>query len=138
MATSHQTPGVKSSAAASASMRPGVREHSKRPMFDTLQVANDLKKGGFAEPQAEALVSAFSAITRDLVTKADLKAALKDYPTRDELKAELKAALEDYPMRAELKAELKAGLSALQARLAFLMILMSGVIVGAVGLIVKL
>lgn len=106
-------------------------------MFDTLQVANDLKKGGFSEPQAEALVSAFSAITRDLVTKTDLETALKDYPTRDELKAELKAALKDYPTRTELKAELAAGLSALQARLAFLMIIMSGVIVGAVGLLIQ-
>ena len=117
MAASHQTPGVESSATASASMRPGVREHSKRPMFDTLQVANDLKKGGFSEPQAEALVSAFSAITRDLVTKVDLKAALKNYPTKIDL-----AALE----------------TRLTVRIAIISGIMSGIVVGAVGLIIKL
>ena len=189
MAAPHQTPEAESSAIASASKHPGIREHRKRPMFDTLQVANDLKKGGFSESQAGALVSAFSAIVQDIVTKADLKTALEGYPTKAELKAELKAALGDYPTKAELradlkaalkgyptkaelkadlkaalgdyptkaelggelktalggyptrpelKAELKAGLASLQARLAFLMILMSGVIVGAVGLIVKL
>ena len=137
MVAPRQTPEIESSATASTPKRPSIREHRKHPMFDTLQVANDLKKGGFSEPQAEALVSAFSAITRDLVTKTDLETALKDYPTRDELKAELKAALKDYPTRTELKAELAAGLSALQARLAFLMIIMSGVIVGAVGLLIQ-
>ena len=130
MSSLHRTPRVESSATASASTRPGIREHGKRPMFDTLQVANDLKKGGFSEPQAEALVSAFSAMLQGMVTRADLKVALENYPTKDDLKA----ALENHPT----KAELKAGLSALEARMALLMILMSGVIVGAVGLIIKL
>ncbi len=130
MTAAHQTPEIESSATASASKRPGIREHRKRPMFDTLQVTNDLKRGGLAEPQAEAIVSAFSTVFRDVLTKDDLKVALKDYPTREELKV----SLENCPT----KAELKAGLATLQARLTFLMILMSGVIVGAIGLIVKL
>ena len=151
MVAPHQTPEVKSSATASASKRPGIREHGKRPMFDTLQVANDLKKGGFSAPQAEALVSAFSAVFQNMVTKADLKAALKDYPTRAELKAELKAALEGYATRAELRAELKselkaalegyatkADLAALETRLTLRLVLMTGIIVGAIGLLVKL
>ncbi len=130
MTAAHQTPEIESSATASASKRPDIREHRKRPMFDTLQVTNDLKRGGLAEPQAEAIVSAFSTVFRDVLTKDDLKAALKDYPTREELKV----SLENCPT----KAELKAGLATLQARLTFLMILMSGVIVGAIGLLIKL
>lgn len=130
MVAPHQTPEIESSKTASASKRPGIREYKKRPMFDTLQVSNDLKRGGLAEPQAEAIVSAFSTIFRDVLTKDDLKAALKDYPTREELKV----SLESCPT----KAELKAGLATLQARLTFLMILMSGVIVGAIGLLIKL
>lgn len=82
-------------------------------MFDTLQVARDLKKGGFSEPQAEAMVSIFSAILQNMVTKADLEAALKDFPT-------------------------KAELAALETRLTIRMLMMSGLIVGAIALIVKL
>ena len=103
MVSPHQTPEIESSATASASKRPGIREHRKRPMFDTLQVTNDLKRGGLAEPQAEAIVSAFSTVFRDVLTKDDLKAALKDYPTKDELRAEVKAALEGYPTRDEIE-----------------------------------
>lgn len=121
-------------ASAQAFKRPGTRESRQRLMFDTLQVARDLKKGGFSEPQAEAMVSIFSAVSQNMVTKADLEAALKDFPTKAELKAELKAALEDYSTKAELKAEL----AALETRLAVRMLMMSGLIVGAVALIVKL
>lgn len=117
MAVPNKTAEVESSATASPSKRLGIREHRKRPMFDTLQVANDLKKGGFAAPQAEALVSAFSAITRDMVTKSDLKTALENYPTKFDL-----AALE----------------TRLTVRIIIISGIMSGIIVGAVGLIVKL
>ncbi len=110
MAAPRQTPEIESSATASVSKRPGIREHRKHPMFDTLQVTNDLKRGGLAEPQAEAIVSAFSTVFQDMVTKDDLKAALKDYPTKEELRADLKAALKDYPTKEELRADLKAAL----------------------------
>ena len=63
-------------ASAQASKSSGVRESRQRPMFDTLQVARDLKKGGFSEPQAEAMVSIFSTVSQNVVTKADLE--LKD------------------------------------------------------------
>lgn len=109
-------------------------EPRQRPMFDTLQVAHDLKKGGFSEPQAEAIVSILSAISQNMVTKADLEVALKDFPTKSELKAELKAALEDYSTKAELKAEL----ATLEMRLTVRMLMMSGLIVGAIALIIKL
>jgi len=95
-------------ASAQASKRSGIWESGERPMFDTLQVACDLKKGGFSEPQAEAVVSIFSAISQNMVTKA------------------------------ELKAELKTALTALEMRLTVRMLMMSGLIVGAIALIVKL
>ena len=121
-------------ASAQASKRLGIRESGERPMFDTLQVVRDLKKGGFSEPQAEAVVSAFNAISQNMVTraelKAELKAALENYPT----KAELKAALADYSTKADLKSEL----ATLETRLTVRMLMMSGLIVGAVALIVKL
>lgn len=115
---------------AQASKRSGVRESKEHPMFDTPQVARDLKKGGFSEPQAEAAVSAFNVISQNMVTKADLEAALKDFPTKAELKAELKTALENHPT--------KTGLATLETRLTVRMLMMSGLIVGAVALIVKL
>lgn len=43
-------------------------------MFDTLHVTKSLREAGFKEPQAEALVIAFGAITQDLATKDDLRA----------------------------------------------------------------
>lgn len=119
---------------AQASKCSGIRETRQRPMFDTLQVARDLKKGGFSEPQAEAVVSAFNSISQNMVTKAELKAELKaalgNYPTKAELKAELKTALENYPTKTEL--------ATLETRLTVRMLMMSGLIVGAVALIVKL
>ncbi len=121
-------------ASAQTSKCSGIRESRQRPMFDTLQVARNLKKGGFSGPQAEAVVSAFSSISQNMVTKAELKAELKaalgNYPTKAELKAELKTALENYPTKIEL--------AALETRLTVRMLMMSGLIVGAVALIVKL
>ena len=117
MNTPHQTPEIESSKTASTSKRPGIREYKKRPMFDTLQVSNDLKRGGLAEPQAEAIVSAFSTIFQDMVTKDDLKVALSGYATKVDL-----AALE----------------TRLTVRMTIIFGIMSGIIIGAVGLIVKL
>ena len=67
---------------AQTSKRSGTRESRERPMFDTPQVARDLKKGGFSEPQAEAVVSAFNSISRHMVTKAELKTELTALETR--------------------------------------------------------
>ena len=69
-------------ASAQTSKRSGTRESRQRPMFDTLQVARDLKKGGFSEPQAEAVVSAFNSISQNMVTKAELKTELTALETR--------------------------------------------------------
>ena len=117
MTQAHRIPGEalpeRPTASAQASKGLGIRESRQRPMFDTLQVARDLKKGGFSESQAEAVVSIFSAILQNMVTKADLEAALKDFPTKVEL-------------------------AALETRLTVRMLMMSGLIVGAVALIVKL
>ena len=41
--------------------------------FDTLQVAKQLQKSGFAEPQAEVIVSIVSDKHEELATKSDLK-----------------------------------------------------------------
>ena len=117
-------------ASAQASKCSGIRETRQRPMFDTLQVARDLKKGGFSEPQAEAVVSAFNSISQNMVTKADLEAALKDFPTKAKLKAELKTALENYPTKTEL--------ATLETRLTVRMYMTGGLVVGAIALITKL
>ncbi len=78
-------------------------------MFDTLQVAHDLRKGEFSAPQADALVSALNVISRNMVTKAELKAELKtalsNHPTQADLKTEL----------GELRAEFRAGLADLRS-----------------------
>lgn len=58
----------------------------ERPMFDTLQVTKELRKSGFAEPQAEAIVVAFGAIAGDVATKDDLIALEKKMVTKDDLK----------------------------------------------------
>ena len=94
-------------------------------MFDTLQAARDLSKGGFTEPQAEAAIFTLDTIPRNVVTKADLKAF------QDELEAEMVA------MKAG-EIDWKAELAAFERRLTLKLWLMSGFIVGAVALIVKL
>ena len=125
-------------ASAQASKRLGIRESGERPMFDTLQVARDLKKGGFSEPQAEAVVSAFNSISQNMVTRTDLEAALKNFPTKAELKAELKAALENYSTKAELKTELTALETRLTVRMYMTASLAAGFIVGMITLVIKL
>ncbi len=125
-------------ASARTSKRPGFRESRQRPMFDTLQVADDLKKGGFTASQADALVSVLNAIFRNMVTraelKAELKAALSNYPTKAELKAELKATLENYPTKIDL--------AALETRLTMRMYMMTSLMasltVGVITLVIKL
>ena len=41
--------------------------------FDTLQAAKQLQKSGFAEPQAEAIVSIVSDKHEEVATKSDLE-----------------------------------------------------------------
>lgn len=76
--------------------------------FDTHKVVKDLKRAGFNDEQAEAVVSAVGeavgenvATKADLepvVTKADLQAALEPYAT----KADIQTSLEPYATKAEL------------------------------------
>ena len=82
--------------------------------FDTLKAAQELRKTGFEDRQAEAIVSTISkAMSETVATKADLElqsAVTKaDIETLGaELKAELKAET------GTLRAELKAGTEALR------------------------
>lgn len=76
--------------------------------FDTHKVVKDLKRAGFNDLQAEAVVSAVGeavgenvATKADLepvATKADLQAALEPYAT----KVDLQISLEPYATKAEL------------------------------------
>lgn len=64
------------------------------PVFDTLKAVKSLKAAGFDELQAEAVVATVgSAVGENLVTKADLDAALtkalEPMVTRDYLQVEL-------------------------------------------------
>jgi uncharacterized protein involved in exopolysaccharide biosynthesis len=92
--------------------------------FDTLSAAQELRKTGFEDRQAEAIVSTVSkAMSETVATKADLE--LQSAVTKADIEAmgaELKAGTE--ALRAELKAgtealraELKAGTEALRAEL---------------------
>lgn len=55
-------------------------------MFDTLHVTKSLRATGVGEPQAEALVIAFGAITQDLAAKDDLKALEEKMANKDDIK----------------------------------------------------
>ena len=82
--------------------------------FDTLKAAQELRKTGFEDRQAEAIVSTISkAMSESIATKADLE--LQSAVTKADIEAmgaELKAGTE--ALRSELKAELKAETGALR------------------------
>ncbi len=82
--------------------------------FDTLKAAQELRKTGFEDRQAEAIVSTISkAMSETVATKADLE--LQSAVTKADIEAmgaELKA--DNEVLRAELKAELKAETGALR------------------------
>ena len=77
--------------------------------FDTHKVVKDLKRAGFNDQQAEAVVSAVGeavgenvttkADLEPVATKADLQASLEPYAT----KADLRATLEPYATKADLQ-----------------------------------
>ena len=94
--------------------------------FDTHKVVKDLKRAGFNDQQAEAVVSAVGeAVGENVATKADLEpvakkadiqASLEPYMTKADLqaalepymtKADLQAALEPYVTKADLRATLE-------------------------------
>ena len=63
--------------------------------FDTHKVVKDLKRAGFNDEQAEAVVSAVGeAVGENVATKADLEPVAT--------KADLQASLEPYATKAEL------------------------------------
>lgn len=82
-------------------------------MFDAFRVANGLRKGGFREPQASAVVSALSIISQGMVTRIDPKTALESLAT-------------------------KADMAALGSRPTWRMTVISGFSAGAIGLPMKL
>ncbi len=83
--------------------------------FDTLSAAKELRKTGFEDRQAEAIVSTISkAMSETVATKADLQ--LQSAVTKADIEAmgaELKAGTE--ALRSELKADNKALRSELKA-----------------------
>ena len=68
--------------------------------FDTHKVVKDLKRAGFNDQQAEAVVSAVGeAVGENVATKADLEPVAT--------KADLQAILEPYVTKADLRATLE-------------------------------
>ncbi len=109
--------------------------------FDTLKFANTLKAADLPPKQAEALAVAFAEVIqlnlKDLATKDELKAEVKDLRTelkdlRTEMQAEFKS------VRAEIKdvrAEMKSSIAELKAEMR-IMRWMLGAIGGGIVLIV--
>ena len=117
--------------------------------FDTHKVVKDLKRAGFNDQQAEAVVSAVGeavgenvATKADLepvATKADLQAALEPYVT----KADLRATLEPYATKADLRTTLepyatKADLQETKAELYRAIRVQTGAIIAAVAALLRL
>lgn len=128
MGTSNLTPEETPSQSriSSAPAQPAGRQmEEKHPMFDTLQVTKELRKSGFAEPQAEAVVVAFGAIAGNVATKDDLedfaiKGDLERFATKGDLE---KFATKDDLVRFATKDDLvrfatKDDLRALEAKMA--------------------
>lgn len=114
MGTSNLTPEETPSQSriSSAPAKPAGRQvEEKHPMFDTLQVTKELRKSGFAEPQAEAVVVAFGAIAGNVATKDDLE----DFATKGDLE---KFATKDDLRALEAKMATKDDLKALEAKMA--------------------
>ena len=117
--------------------------------FDTHKVLKDLKRAGFNDQQAEAVVSAVGeavgenvATKADLepvATKADLQAILEPYVT----KADLRETLEPYATKADLRATLepyatKADLQETKAELYRAIWIQTGAIIAAVAALLRL
>lgn len=130
--------------------------------FDTHEVVKDLKRAGFNDEQAEAVVSAVGeavgenvATKTDLepvATKADLSAALEPYATKANLrttlepyatKADIREALEPYATKADLRTTLepyatKADIQETKAEIYRAIWIQTGAIIAAVAALLRL
>ena len=110
--------------------------------FDTLKAMESLRKSGFEEAQARAVVDTFKdAITDSVATKADVESSKTDLETAmAKMKADLEAAMAQLradieAAMAKLKADVETDMARLEARMQRFMFAMS---VGIVGLNVTL
>lgn len=117
--------------------------------FDTHKVVEDLKRAGFNDEQAEAVVSAVGeavgenvATKTDLepvATKANLRTTLEPYAT----KADIREALEPYATKADLRTTLepyatKADIQETKAEIYRAIWIQTGAIIAAVAALLRL
>ena len=117
--------------------------------FDTHKVVKDLKRAGFNDEQAEAVVSAVGeAVGENVATKADLElvatktdiqAALEPYAT----KTDLRTTLEPYATKADLRTTLepyatKADIQETKAEIYRAIWIQTGAIIAAVAALLRL
>ena len=117
--------------------------------FDTHKVVKDLKRAGFNDQQAEAVVSAVGeAVGENVATKADLElvatktdiqAALEPYAT----KTDLRTTLEPYATKADLRTTLepyatKADIQETKAEIYRAIWIQTGAIIAAVAALLRL
>ena len=117
--------------------------------FDTHKVVKDLKRAGFNDEQAQAVVSAVGeAVGENVATKADLElvatktdiqAALEPYAT----KTDLRTTLEPYATKADLRTTLepyatKADIQETKAEIYRAIWIQTGAIIAAVAALLRL